>query len=80
MGYGEEATDRARNQYASLMHGLKGASKWTVHLVIIVGGMCGWVHTKTFNESMKLLGVIESQRDEVRLEDSTCSISWRNRL
>ena len=44
--------------------GLKGASKWTVHLVIIV--MCRSVHTKTFDENMKLLGVIESKRDEVR--------------
>jgi len=43
MGYREEATDKATNQYASLM---KGASKWTVHLVIIVGGMCGSVHTE----------------------------------
>ena len=46
MWYREETTDRATNQYASLMHGLQGASKWTVHLVIIVGGMCGSVHTQ----------------------------------
>ena len=57
MGYKEEATDRVTN-YASLMHGLQGASKWTVHLVIIFGGMS--VHTETFNRNMKLLGVIES--------------------
>ena len=65
-GYREEATDRATNQYASLMHGLQGASKWTVHLVIIVGGMCGSVHTETFNKNMELLGVIESKWNEVR--------------
>ena len=29
MGYRQEATDRATNQYASLMHGRQGASKWT---------------------------------------------------
>ena len=66
MGYREEATDKATNQYASLMHGLQGASKWTVHLVIIVGGMCGSVHTETFNKNMELLGVIESKWNEVR--------------
>ena len=66
MGYREEATDRAPNQYASLMHGLQGASKWTVHLVIIVGGMCGSVHIETFNKNMELLGVIESKWNEVR--------------
>ena len=31
MGQREEATDRATNQYLSLMQELKGASKWTVH-------------------------------------------------
>jgi len=66
MGYREEAADRATNQYASLMHGLKGASKWTVHLVILVGGMCGSVHTETFNKNMELLGVIESKWNEIR--------------
>ena len=66
MGYREEATDRARNQCTSLMHGLKGASKWRVHLVIIVWAMYGSVHTKTFNENIKLLGVIESAWNEVR--------------
>ena len=66
MGYREEATDKATNQYASLMHGLQGASKWTVHLVIIVEGMCGSVHTETFNKNMELLGVIESKWNEVR--------------
>ena len=48
------------------MHGLQGASKWTVHLVIIIGGMCGSVHTETFNKNMDLLGVIESKWNEVR--------------
>ena len=66
MGYREEATDRATNQYASLMHGLQGASKWTVHLVLIVGGMCGSVHAKIFKKNMELLGVIESKWNEVR--------------
>jgi len=47
MGYREEATDRVTNQYASLIHGLKGANRWTVHLVIIIGDMCGSVNTKT---------------------------------
>ena len=49
IGYREEATDRSTNQCASLMHGLKNASRWTIHLVNIVGGMCGSVRTKTFN-------------------------------
>ena len=48
------------------MHGLKEAGKWTVHLVIIVGGMCGSVHAETFNKNMELLGVIESKWNEVR--------------
>ena len=48
------------------MHGLQGASKWTEHLVIIVGGMCESVHTETFNKNMELLGVIDSKRNEVR--------------
>ena len=63
MGYREEAADRATNQYASLMHGLQGASKWTVHLVIILGSMCGsvlQVHTETFNKNMELLGVMRA--------------------
>ena len=49
------------------MHGLKGGSRWTVHLVIIVGGMCASVHTQAFNKKMhlKLPGVIESKWDEV---------------
>ena len=69
MGHREEATDRATNQNASLMHGLRGAreaSKCTVHLVIIVGGICGSLHTETFNENMELLGVIDSKWNEVR--------------
>ena len=66
MGYMEESTDRATNQHASLMHGLKRASKWTKHLVIIVGGMCGSVHAETFNKNMELLGVIVSKWNKVR--------------
>ena len=31
---------------------------WKVLLVIIVEGMCGSVKTKTFNDNMKLLGVV----------------------
>ena len=68
MGYREEATDKATNQYASLMHGLQGASKWTVHRVILVGDVCGSVRTETFNKNLELLGVIivESKWNEVR--------------
>ena len=58
-------TDTATNQYARLMHERKGASRWTVYLVIIVRGMCGSVHTKTFSEYLKLLGVVKSKWDEI---------------
>ena len=44
----------------------KGIKQVTVHLVIIVGGRCGSVHTEMFYENRKLLGVIESKRDEIR--------------
>ena len=37
-GYGEEATDRAKNRYGSLMERLEKVSTWKVHLTGLVKG------------------------------------------
>ena len=64
-GYGEEATDRAKNRYGSLMERLEKVCTWEVHVVIIVGGSVESVHAKTFNDDIKLLRVLESKWDDI---------------
>jgi hypothetical protein len=32
---------------------------WKIKLIIFVGGTCGSVHTQTFNNNLKELGVVE---------------------
>ena len=61
-------------------HGLRGAIKWTTHLVIIVGCVCGSVHTETFNENMELLGVIESKWNEERRQHVFKPMEERDRV
>jgi hypothetical protein len=39
---------------------------WTIKLTIFVGGTCGSVHTQTFNNNLKELGVVESKRNSIR--------------
>jgi hypothetical protein len=39
---------------------------WKIKLTIFVGGTCGSVHTQTFNNNLKELGVVESKRNTVR--------------
>ena len=48
------------------MQGPERASRWKVHLVIIEGGICEMVQTKTFNNNMKVPGVVESKWDDMR--------------
>jgi hypothetical protein len=39
---------------------------WKIKLIIFVGGTCGSVHTQTFNNNLKVLGVVESKRNIIR--------------
>jgi hypothetical protein len=39
---------------------------WKIKLIIFVGGTCGSVHTQTFNNNLKELGVVESKRNTIR--------------
>ncbi len=39
---------------------------WKIKLIIFVGGTCGSVHTQTFNNNLKELGVVESKRNIIR--------------
>jgi hypothetical protein len=39
---------------------------WRIKLIIFVGGTCGSVHTQTFNNNLKELGVVESKRNTIR--------------
>jgi hypothetical protein len=39
---------------------------WKIKLIIFVEGTCGSVHTQTFNNNLKELGVVESKRNIIR--------------
>jgi hypothetical protein len=39
---------------------------WKIRLIIFVGGICGSVNVKTFNDNMNELHVIESKRNAIR--------------
>ena len=39
---------------------------WKIKLIIFVGGTCGSVHTQTFDNNLKELGVVESKRNVIR--------------
>ncbi len=65
---------RAQAQHDVLVRSLEkvaeeaeGENKgWTIKLIIFVGGTCGSVHTQTFNNNLKELGVVESKRNSIR--------------
>ena len=51
------------------MRGLSKAlewGEWRVTLVVVAGGMCGSVEEIVFNANMDLMGVIESERNDIR--------------
>ena len=50
-------------------------TEWKIKLIIFVGGTCGSVHTQTFNNNLKELGVVESKRNSIRKESCmSCSM------
>ena len=72
--YRERGESRARAQHDVLVRSLEkvaeeatGENKgWKIKLIIFVGGTCGSVHTQTFNNNLKELGVVESKRNSIR--------------
>ena len=74
--YRERGESRARAQHDVLVRSLEkvaeeaeGENKgWKIKLIIFVGGTCGSVHTQTFNNNLKELGVVESKRNIIRKE------------
>jgi hypothetical protein len=72
--YRERGESRAQAQHDVLVRSLEkvaeeaeGENKgWTIKLTIFVGGTCGSVHTQTFNNNLKELGVVESKRNSIR--------------
>ena len=70
-GAQEKARQKAERQHDKLVLGLTAAlndSTWRVILVVFVGGMCGSVEEKAFNENMELMGVVESERNSNYLQ------------
>ena len=64
-----EATEVARQQYKSLLSGLQAVGQqkgWKVEQLVLVGGTCGSVNVKTFNQNLKLLEVPESKWSRLR--------------
>ena len=67
--YQERATDRAEEQYRSLLVGLKAIGDrkgWQVQQLVFVGGTCGSVDESTYNDNMKLLEVPEGKWGAIR--------------
>ena len=73
--YRECGESRARAQHDVLVRSslekvaeeAEGENKgWKIKLIIFVGGTCGSVHTQTFNNNLKELGVVESKRNSIR--------------
>ena len=72
--YREHGESRARAQHDVLVRSLEkvegeaeGEKRgWKIKLIIFVGGTCGSVHTQTFNNNLKELGVVESKRNIIR--------------
>ena len=67
--YRERGESRARAQHDVLVRSLEKVAEetegenrgWKIKLIIFVGGTCGSVHTQTFNNNLKELGVVESK-------------------
>ena len=67
--YQERATDRAEEQYRSLLVGLQAIGErkgWQVQQLVFVGGTCGSVEESTYNDNMKLLEVPEGKWGAIR--------------
>jgi hypothetical protein len=72
--YRERGESRARAQHDVLVRSLEKVAEeaegenrgWKIKLIIFVGGTCGSVHTQTFNNNLKELGVVESKRNIIR--------------
>jgi hypothetical protein len=72
--YRERGESRARAQHDILMRSLEKVAGeaegeirgWKIKLIIFVGGTCGSVHTQTFNDNLKELGVVESKRNIIQ--------------
>ena len=88
--YRERGEARARAQHDVLVKNLEKVageavgenSGWKIKLIIFVGGTCGSVHTQTFNNNLKELGVVESKRNTVRnrvsgVRDVAKKVRWR---
>ena len=68
-GAQEKTRQKAERQHGNLVQGLTAVlndSTWRVILGVFVGGMCGSMEEKAFNENMELMGVIESERNAIR--------------
>ena len=67
--YRERGESRARAQHDVLVRSLEKVAEeaegenrgWKIKLIIFVGVTCGSVHTQTFNNNLKELGVVESK-------------------
>ena len=72
--YRERGESRAWAQHDVLVRSLEKVAEeaegenrgWKIKLIIFVGGTCGSVHTQTFNNNLKELGVVESKRNIIR--------------
>jgi hypothetical protein len=72
--YREQGESRARAQHDVLIKSLERVARdaegenegWKIRLIIFVGGTCGSVNVKTFNDNMNELHVIESKRNAIR--------------
>ncbi len=72
--YRERGESRARVQHDVLVRSLEKVAEeatrenrgWKIKLIIFVGDTCGSVHTQTFNNNLKELGVVESKRNSIR--------------
>ena len=75
--YQERATDRAEEQYRSLLVGLQAIGErkgWQVQQLVFVGGTCASVEESTYNDNMKLLEVPDvDTRDILR---QLCHQCW----
>ena len=59
----EEAEGENKGWKIKLIIFFKG---WKIKLIIFLGGTYGSVHTQTFNNNLKELGVVETKRNSIR--------------
>jgi hypothetical protein len=72
--YREQGESRSRAKHDILIKSLERVARdaegenggWKIRLIIFVGGTCGSVNVKTFNDNMNELHVIESKRNVIR--------------